>query len=113
MDHKTAQHEVIGDRHRSAYEQLLATHDFGRRDFLKLLSASIALAGLSSCKARHPVEKIIPYVRQPEEVVPGKPQFYATAMTLGGLAIGLLIESHDGRPTKIEGNPNHPGSLGA
>ena len=55
----------------------------------------------------------MPYVRPPEEVVPGKPLFYATAMTLGADAVGLLVESHMGRPTKVEGNPDHPASLGA
>jgi molybdopterin-containing oxidoreductase family iron-sulfur binding subunit len=60
-----------------------------------------------------PQEKIVPYVRQPEEIIPGKPLFFATAMTLGGYATGLLVESHEGRPTKIEGNPRHPSSLGA
>jgi len=83
-----------------------------RRTFLKLMSASLALAGVSAC-TRQPAEKIVPYVRQPEELIPGKPLFYATAMTLGGVATGLLVESHEGRPTKIEGNPLHPGSLGA
>src|SRR5207248_1859937 len=53
------------------------------------------------------------YVRQPEEIVPGKPLFFATAMSVGGVATGLLVESHEGRPTKVEGNPLHPGSLGA
>src|SRR5207248_7223504 len=60
-----------------------------------------------------PAEKIMPYVRQPEEIIPGKPLFFATAMTLGGVASGLLVESHEGRPTKVEGNPDHPASLGA
>lgn len=83
-----------------------------RRDFLKLAGASIALAGATAC-TRQPAEKIVPYVRQPEEVLPGVPLFYATAMTLGGYATGLLVESHEGRPTKIEGNPDHPYSLGA
>ncbi|MDZ7801577.1 MAG: TAT-variant-translocated molybdopterin oxidoreductase [Trueperaceae bacterium] len=85
-----------------------------RRDFLKLLGASLALAGLSAC-ARPPLphEKIVPYVRQPEEVVPGRPLHYATAITDGGYAEGLLAESHQGRPTKVEGNPDHPASLGA
>ena len=55
----------------------------------------------------------MPYVRPPEEIVPGKPLFFATAMTLGGTGVGLLVESHMGRPTKIEGNPDHPASLGA
>lgn len=83
-----------------------------RRDFLKLMGASIALAGATAC-TRQPEEKIVPYVRQPEEVLPGVPLFYATAMTLGGYAAGLLVEAHEGRPTKIEGNPDHPVSLGA
>ena len=84
----------------------------GRRGFLKLMGASLALAGLGACTTQ-PLEKIIPYVRPPEQLVPGKPLFFATAMTLGGRAIGLLAESHMGRPTKIEGNPSHPTSLGA
>ena len=83
-----------------------------RRTFLKLMGASLALAGFSAC-TQQPPEHIVPYVRQPEEIVPGKPLFYATAMPLGGVATGLLVESHEGRPTKIEGNPLHPGSLGA
>ncbi|MBI5687007.1 MAG: TAT-variant-translocated molybdopterin oxidoreductase [Verrucomicrobia bacterium] len=82
-----------------------------RRRFLQLMAASFALAGLSGCS--QPEEEIVPYVRAPEEVVPGLPMFYATAMTLGGYALGLLVESHEGRPTKIEGNPQHPASLGA
>ena len=59
-----------------------------------------------------PLEPIVPYVRQPEDVIPGRPMFYATAMTLGGYASPLLVESHLGRPTKIEGNDQHPASLG-
>jgi MoCo/4Fe-4S cofactor protein with predicted Tat translocation signal len=86
----------------------------GRREFLKLMGASLALAGLAGCGSPAPTkEKIVPYVRAPEEMVPGKPLFFATAMTLGGFATGLLVESHEGRPTKIEGNPEHPASLGA
>jgi len=83
-----------------------------RRTFLKLMGASLALAGVTAC-TKQPVEKIVPYVKQPEELIPGKPLFYATSMSLGGVATGLLVESHEGRPTKIEGNPLHPGSLGA
>ena len=83
-----------------------------RRNFVKVMGASLAFAGLSGCVIQ-PAEKIVPYVRQPEELVPGKPLFYATAMTLGGTATGLLALSHEGRPTKIEGNPDHPQSLGA
>ena len=88
------------------------TDPVARRRFLKLMGASMALAGVTAC-TRQPLEKIVPYVRQPEELIPGKPLFFATAMPLGGSATGLLVESHEGRPTKIEGNPLHPGSLGA
>ena len=84
----------------------------GRRKFIKLMGASLALAGFAAC-TRQPAEHILPYVRQPEEIVPGRPLFFATAMPLAGYAIGLLAESHEGRPTKIEGNKDHPASLGA
>jgi molybdopterin-containing oxidoreductase family iron-sulfur binding subunit len=83
-----------------------------RRTFLTLMGASVALAGASGCTVQ-PKEVIVPYVRQPEEVVPGNPLFYATAVSTAGIATGLLIESHMGRPTKVEGNPQHPASLGA
>jgi MoCo/4Fe-4S cofactor protein with predicted Tat translocation signal len=82
-----------------------------RREILKLSAASAALVGLSAC-TKLPAEKIVPYVKAPEEIIPGKPLFYATSMPLAGVAAGLLVESHMGRPTKIEGNPEHPGSLG-
>jgi len=84
----------------------------GRRSFLKLMSASMALAGVTACTVQ-PTELIVPYVRQPEEEIPGRPLFFATAMSLGGVATGVLVESHEGRPTKIEGNPDHPASQGA
>ncbi len=86
-----------------------------RRNFLRLMGASLALAGVTGCTplTRQPEEKIFPYAEQPEDLVPGKPMYYATAMALGGFATGLLVESHLGRPTKIEGNPDHPASLGA
>src|SRR5260370_7706103 len=82
-----------------------------RRGFLKVMGASMALAGMTGC-VRLPLEPIVPYVRQPEDVIPGRPQFYATAMTLGGYAGPLVVEGHLGRPTKIEGNDRHPASLG-
>jgi molybdopterin-containing oxidoreductase family iron-sulfur binding subunit len=88
------------------------TDPAGRRQFLKLMGASLALAGVSAC-TRQPQEVIVPYVRQPEEVVPGRPLFFATAMPLGGVGQPLLAENHMGRPTKLEGNPEHPASLGA
>jgi MoCo/4Fe-4S cofactor protein with predicted Tat translocation signal len=82
-----------------------------RRDFLSLMGASIALAGMTAC-VKQPIEQIVPYVVQPNNVVPGKAKFYATAMPFGGYGIPLLAESHMGRPTKIEGNPQHAASLG-
>ncbi|HWQ52877.1 MAG TPA: TAT-variant-translocated molybdopterin oxidoreductase [Bryobacteraceae bacterium] len=84
----------------------------GRRHFLKVMGASLALAGLTAC-TKQPPEQIMPYVRQPEGLIPGRPQFFATAHSVGGMATGLLVESHEGRPTKVEGNPEHPASLGA
>ena len=84
----------------------------GRRDFLKLMGASLALAGLGTACTRQPEEKIVPYVKMPEGIIPGRPLFYATAVVDRGYAKGVLVESHMGRPTKIEGNPEHPASLG-
>ncbi len=83
-----------------------------RRNFLKLAAASLAFAGITAC-TKQPKEVIVPYVRQPEEFVPGIPLYFATAMQMGGVGTGLVVTSHLGRPTKIEGNPDHPGSLGA
>src|ERR1700674_1197370 len=82
-----------------------------RRGFLKLMGASMALAGMTAC-TKQPLEPIVPYVKQPEETIPCRPLFYATAFTLGGYASPLLVESHLYRPTKIEGNDRHPASLG-
>ncbi len=83
-----------------------------RRSFMKLMAASLALAGLSSCGVQ-PEEKIVPYVKMPEGLVPGVSTMYATAFVMGGYATGTLVRSHEGRPTKIEGNPAHPASLGS
>jgi len=82
-----------------------------RRGFLKLMGASLAMAGMTAC-TKQPLEPIVPYVRQPEDVIPGRPMFYATAFSLGGYASPILVESHLYRPTKIEGNNKHPASLG-
>ena len=83
-----------------------------RRTFLKLMGASLALAGVSGCSSE-PAEKIVPYVRMPEQLVPGKPLYYATQVPLAGYATGVIVESHMGRPTMVEGNEKHPGSQGA
>src|SRR5947208_8210164 len=82
-----------------------------RRGFLKLMGASLAMAGMTAC-TKQPLEPIVPYVRQPEEVIPGRPMFYASAFTLSGYASPILVESQLYRPTKIEGNEQHPASLG-
>jgi molybdopterin-containing oxidoreductase family iron-sulfur binding subunit len=89
---------------------------FDRRTFLKLMGATLAAAG-AGCARTQPMEKIVPYVRSPENVIPGIPTFYASAFPVSGFASGFgrggIVESHEGRPTKIEGNPLHPSSLGA
>ena len=82
-----------------------------RRDLMMLVGASLSLAGLAGC--RRPVEEIVPYVAAPEDIVPGIPRYYATTMPFRRSAYGLIVESHEGRPTKIEGNPSHPSTLGA
>src|SRR5499433_2921114 len=76
------------------------------------MAASMAMAGLSGCAAAPP-SKIVPYVRAPEDLLPGNPLFFATAMPSPGYGVGLIVKNHEGRPTKIEGNPQHPASLGA
>src|SRR3954471_6076712 len=86
--------------------------EIARRDFIRLMGASAALAGLGAC-TKQPVEKIVPYVKQPELLLSGKPLHFASATTFGGYAQGIIVRSNEGRPTKIEGNPDHPGSLGA
>lgn len=85
-----------------------------RRSILKFMGASMMLAGLTGCRALFmPGEKIVPYVKAPEDIVPGKPLHFASCLTHNGFAHGVLVESHMGRPTKIDGNPDHPSSLGA
>jgi molybdopterin-containing oxidoreductase family iron-sulfur binding subunit len=82
-----------------------------RRQVLQVMGASMAMAGLTACAP--PVHKIVPFVSPPEQMIPGQPLYYATAFPQNGIAGGILVESNMGRPTKIEGNPEHPGSLGA
>ena len=82
-----------------------------RRGFFKLMGSSLALAGMTAC-TKQPFEQIVPYVKQPEELVLGRPMFYATAFTLGGYATPLLVTSREYRPIKIEGNDRHPASQG-
>src|SRR5438445_881309 len=130
IDFQKFRARVEGERYWRSLEELAREDDFekvmaeefpqqalplergvDRRDFVKLMGASMALAGMAGCN--RPAEKIVPYVNQPETLIPGKPLYFASAMPFGGSATGVLVESHMGRPTKIEGNPDHPSSLGA
>jgi Fe-S-cluster-containing dehydrogenase component len=107
-----AQDDTLGAYLAAQLPRYAARYDADRRRFLKLMSASLALAGLAGC-TREPQEKILPYVDAPQGQVAGEPRYYATAQSTGGYAIGVLVESQMGRPTKIEGNPLHPASLGS
>jgi Fe-S-cluster-containing dehydrogenase component len=93
--------------------QELSTIKVGRRGFVGILGASTALAGLTTGCLRKPVERILPFAKRPEDLIPGEPVFYASAYQVGGSVLGVLVESQDGRPTKIEGNPKHSASQGA
>jgi MoCo/4Fe-4S cofactor protein with predicted Tat translocation signal len=93
-------------------DQVRRAEGLKRRDFLKLMGASLGLAGLTACRPQIP-GRIMPYVNPPENLVPGIPTLYASSYELGGYARGVLVVSREGRPIKIEGNPNHPASLGA
>src|SRR5690242_14021858 len=106
-------HEALFAQRRLAFQSALGQQvdAISRRRFLELLGASLALAGAASCAP--PREQIVPYVRPPQDVVPGKPLYFASAHVVDGFAQGILVETHEGRPTKIEGNPQHPDSLGA
>ncbi len=88
-----------------------------RRQFLTVMGASAALAGAVGCNPSlkpAPAKKVVPYVKQPDQILPGIPLFFATAYPQqSGVGLGLLVKQTEGRPIKIEGNPNHPGSLGS
>lgn len=133
---RAASHEQVGTDGRKYWrsvEDLADTPDFrewlerempagasrllesSRRSFLKLMGASVALAGAATIPGcRRPDHKILPYSREvPEDVIPGKPLFFATSLPLpGGDVEGVLVETHENRPTKIEGNPLHPVNRG-
>ena len=85
--------------------------ELNRRSFLKMAAASLALAGLTAC-TKQPVHEILPYVKQPEELMLGEPLYYATSMLFGGYATGVLAKSREGHPIKVDGNAEHPASLG-
>jgi molybdopterin-containing oxidoreductase family iron-sulfur binding subunit len=83
-----------------------------RRRMLQLMGASLLLAGLGGCSDKPPDARIVPYVNRPESIIPGKPLFFATTMPFDGYGRGVLVASREGRPIKVEGNPDHPASLG-
>jgi len=103
----------IRDEFPEGSSELMATGE-DRRHFLKIMGASMALAGLgvAGCR-RWPKEHIVPYAHRPEGTMPGIPEHFASCFDFGGIAQGVLVTSNDGRPTKIEGNPEHPDSKGA
>jgi MoCo/4Fe-4S cofactor protein with predicted Tat translocation signal len=84
-----------------------------RREFMQLLGASLALAGATACSTRPVDERIVPYTKTPAELTPGNPLHYASGMTFGGHTSGLLITAREGRPIKVEGNPQHPINQGS
>jgi molybdopterin-containing oxidoreductase family iron-sulfur binding subunit len=94
-------------------DNIVGVAALNRRKFLGVLGVSAAVAGSSLGCVRKPQEKIVPHSRRPEDLIPGKPRYYATCAHVGGGVLGLLVESQDGRPTKVEGNPKHPMSQGA
>ena len=117
---RTKDHEVHADTWKEftegAEELEIPADGVSRRNFFGLIGSGAALAGISATTTgciRKPQEQILPYKTRPEDLIPGKPMFYASAYALGGTVEGLVVESHDGRPIKIEGNPNHSGSTGA
>ena len=110
LSHEAQGRDLPGDEFLTGALESLTSVE--RRQFLKIMGASLALAGLSSCR-RWPEEKIVPYSRRPAGRTPGVPVRYATGMELGGLGLGLLVTSVDGRPIKVDGNPQHPASRGA
>jgi MoCo/4Fe-4S cofactor protein with predicted Tat translocation signal len=112
LEEKALGPEAIRNRDREfAQGQLDVPTGFQRRDFLQLMGASLALAGITACTER-PVERILAYTKTPEGIAPGNPLHYATAYARDGIGTGLLVTSWEGRPTKVEGNPSHPGSRG-
>ncbi len=108
---ETPEFAAIVEREAPRFGDALAGID--RRRFLQLMAASMALGGLAACGPEPNARQLLPYVEQPPGIVPGRSRYYATATTLDGYATGVLIASQMARPVKIEGNPDHPASLGA
>lgn len=81
-----------------------------RREFLKLMGASLALTSVSC--VRRPVQKIVPYAQAPKDVIPGVSNFYSSSLVEGGEGFGIIVKTREGKPVKIEGNPDHPSNRG-
>lgn len=110
--HELLEGDDLQEQLQASFPQFAAAAPVDRRNFLKFLGASLALAGASGCSAP-PAENIVPWVHGPADGTRVLPQFYATALESAGFGVGVLVKSNSGRPTKIEGNPAHPDSLGA
>ncbi|MEZ4581700.1 MAG: TAT-variant-translocated molybdopterin oxidoreductase [Caldilineaceae bacterium] len=105
--------EALLTREQPRHAAVWKRSQLDRRSFMKVMGATLALTGLAGCTPKPPDQPIVPYVRTPEFVIPGNPIFFATTMPMGGYGMGAVIETHEGRPTRIEGNPFHPASLGS
>jgi Fe-S-cluster-containing dehydrogenase component len=121
LEHRALSHDQEADAWKEfapgaedAPAELLGA-SLSRRRLLGIMGASAALAGSAATTGciRKPREEILPFSQRPEDLVPGRPLFYASAVAELGSVVGLMVESQDGRPTKIEGNPRHSGSQGA
>lgn len=103
-----------GDEFAPDAADLTVSPGLQRRKFLGLMGASMALSGAAATGCiRKPSEKILAYTKRPEDLIPGETRFFASSWQVAGQVYGMLVKSYDGRPIKIEGNPDHPGSLGA
>src|SRR5437588_13010072 len=107
---ETPQFAAIIEREVPRFRDMLGALD--RRRFLQLMAASMALGGLSACGPEPNPRQLLPYVEQPPGIVPGRSRYYATATTTDGYAAGVLVAHQMARPIKVEGNPDHPASLG-
>ena len=108
---ETPEFAAIVEREVPRFRNVLAAFD--RRRFLQLMAASMALGGLSACGPEPNPRQLLPYVEQPPGIAPGRSRYYATATTFEGYATGVLVAHQMARPVKVEGNPDHPASLGA
>jgi MoCo/4Fe-4S cofactor protein with predicted Tat translocation signal len=108
---ETPEFSAMVERHAPRFRDIV--NAFDRRRFLQLMAASLALGGLSACGPEPNPRQLLPYVDEPENIVPGRNRFFASAVTLDGYATGVLVAHQMARPIKVEGNPDHPASLGA